>query len=200
MPAAAEHSSRCCCDVPPGHIALGDRDGRTRTDDSVVPGHVGCRSPTSRLSVRTVGFEPTISWPPARRDTRLRYALPSPIDPCGIRTQPNQLERLATSPEVERAVCAHSACLRNTGLFLEVGWKALESLSPGLQPGAKPSQLPAHLCALLACDETKKPGVLCVTPGFESSRKAQGRCHVRRGYGDSPLRKPVLPELPANGC
>ena len=81
------------------------RDGRTRTDDSVVPGHVGCRSPTSRLSVRTVGFEPTISWPPARRDTRLRYALPSSNDPCGIRTQPGQLERLATSPEVERAVC-----------------------------------------------------------------------------------------------
>src|SRR5262245_2849000 len=51
------------------------RDGRTRTDGPVVPGHVGCRSPTSYLSVRTVGFEPTISWPPARRDTRLCHAL-----------------------------------------------------------------------------------------------------------------------------
>ncbi len=33
---------------------------------------------------------------------------PFSIDPCGIRTQPNQLERLVTSPEVERAMlCAH---------------------------------------------------------------------------------------------
>ncbi len=30
------------------------------------------------------------------------------------------------------------------GTIVEVGWKALESFSPGLQPGAKPSQLPAH--------------------------------------------------------
>ena len=47
-----------------------------RIDDSVVPGHVGCCSPTSRMSVRTVGFEPTISWPPARHDnqTSLRSA------------------------------------------------------------------------------------------------------------------------------
>lgn len=46
-----------------------------RIDDSVAPNHVGCRSPTSRMSVRTVGFEPTISWPPDRRDTRLRFVL-----------------------------------------------------------------------------------------------------------------------------
>ena len=53
------------------------RDGGTRTHDSVLPRHVGCRSPTSRncLSVRTVGFEPTISWPPARRDAKLRHVL-----------------------------------------------------------------------------------------------------------------------------
>ena len=30
------------------------------------------------------------------------------------------------------------------GTIVDVGWKALESFSPGLQPGAKPSQLPAH--------------------------------------------------------
>ena len=29
-------------------------------------------------------------------------------------------------------------------IVLEVGWKALESFSPGLQPGATPSQLPAQ--------------------------------------------------------
>ena len=138
------------------------------------PGHVGCRSSTSRLSVRTVGFEPTISWPPARRDTRLRHALPSSIDPCGIRTQPGQLERLATSPEVERAVCGgtYLHCVPANRFVLKVGWKALESFSPGLQPGAKPSQLPAHLCSLFACSATKKPSVLCVTPGC---LKARGR-------------------------
>ena len=111
------------------------------------PGHVGCRSPTSRFSFRAIGFEPTanrdyrhrpssslslgglscFSWPPARRDTRLRYALSSPIDPCGIRTQPDQLERLATSPEVERAmsVCAQSPWSGTARCDCDVGWKAL---------------------------------------------------------------------------
>lgn len=165
------------------------RDGRTQTDDSVVPGHVGRRSPTSRLSVRTVGFEPTISWPPARRDTRLRYALPSSNDPCGLRTQPGQLalfdwgEGLATSPEVERAVSVwtYFLCVPANRIVLEVGWKALESFSPGLQPGAKPSQLPAHLCSLLACSSTKKPGVLCVTPGF--GKLAEGLRPMSRAQG-----------------
>lgn len=158
-----------------------------RNDDSVVPGHVECRTPTSRLSVRTVGFEPTISWPPARRDTRLRYALPSSNDPCGIRTQPGQLAvlfswGLATSPEVERAVCVDvpSLCSGEPDL-LEVGWKALESFSPGLQPGAKPSQLPAHLCVLHAFSATKKPGVLCVTPGF--GKLAEGLRPMSRAQG-----------------
>ena len=62
-------------------VNLCSRDGRTRTDDSVLPRHVGCRSPTSREVFS---------------------------DPCGIRTQPLRLERPATSPEVERAMlCAH---------------------------------------------------------------------------------------------
>jgi hypothetical protein len=37
---------------------------------------------SARLSVRTVGIEPTISWPPAKRDTRLRHVLLF-NDPCG---------------------------------------------------------------------------------------------------------------------
>ena len=148
------------------------RDGRTRTGSAGSkrrfrgPRPRGVPHPTSRFSVRAVGFEPTVSWPPARRDTRLRYALPSSNDPCGIRTQPGQLEKLATSPEVERAVSVwtYLLCVPANRIVLEVGWKALESFSPGLQPGAKPSQLPAQT--------KEKPGVLCVTPGFESSRKA----------------------------
>ena len=59
------------------------------------------------------------------------------IDPCGIRTQPLQLERLATSPEVERAVlCAHRV--------RKVGREVLESSSADFQSAANPSQLPTH--------------------------------------------------------
>ena len=56
-----------------------------------------------------VRIELTVS---CAQDTRATGA-PHPefvIDPCGIRTQPNQLERLATSPEVERAL---SVCVRS---------------------------------------------------------------------------------------
>ena len=60
-------------------------------------------------------------------------------DPCGIRTQPIQLERLTTSPEVERAVVL---CQRGT--LSAVGREALESSSPGFQPSAIPSQLPTR--------------------------------------------------------
>lgn len=42
---------------------------------------------------------------------QLRYVLPFPIDPCGIRTQPNQFEGLATSPEVERALSVYAITL-----------------------------------------------------------------------------------------
>jgi hypothetical protein len=58
-------------------------------------------------------------------------------DPCGIRTQPLQLERLATSPEVERAMlCAHRV--------RKVGREVLESSSADFQSAANPSQLPTH--------------------------------------------------------
>jgi hypothetical protein len=90
-------------------------------------------------------------------------------DPCGIRTQPNQLERLATSPEVERAksVCAQSplsgtarydcgcglegARYSTTALGLFPPYRSAASVaSPGLQPGAKPSQLPAPAVVVIA--------------------------------------------------
>ena len=96
------------------------------------------------------------------------------IDPCGIRTRPHQLERLATSPEVERAVCVWTYLLfvPANRIVLEVGCKALESLSPGLQPGAKPSQLPAHLCVSRVHRNEKARSPLRDTGLFESSRKA----------------------------
>ena len=90
------------------------------------------------------GVEP--SFPPYQSDvfnrwtTGLRIALMIVIDPCGIRTQPNQLERLVTSPEVERAMlCAHRV--------RRAGQEALESSSADFQSVAKPSQLLTHdLC------------------------------------------------------
>ena len=84
-------------------------------------------------------------------------------DPCGIRTQPLQLERLTTSPEVERAVVVPARTLS------AVGREALESSSAAFQATAKPSQLPTHDSLLdflnLRFGQQKKPDVLA-TPGF----------------------------------
>ena len=88
------------------HIDI--RDGRIRTDDSVVPGHVGYRSPTSRH-------------------------------------------------------------------FRIVGWKALESFSPGLQPGATPSQLPAQLvCQMSKFSRIQLQKIVAI-----STHEKDARCHIR---------------------
>ena len=110
------------------------------------------------------GLEPTVpcsqgTWGAAPLHPALCHFVNDPDHPAGgarIRTQPGQLERLATSPEVERAiVCAHSQ--------RDVGREALESSSPGLQPGATPSQLPTHAQGGHR-SQRKQPDVL-VTPG-----------------------------------
>ena len=67
------------------------REGGSRTRGLVLPRHARHRSSSSRLSF-------------------LRCS-----DPCGIRTQPLQLERLTTSPEVERAVLLLSAYAERSG-------------------------------------------------------------------------------------
>ena len=90
------------------------REGGSRTRGLVLPRHARHRSSSSRFHF-------------CRRN-----------DPCGIRTQPLQLERLTTSPEVERAM---SICARTLSA---VGREALESSSPGFQPSAIPSQLPTR--------------------------------------------------------
>jgi hypothetical protein len=77
---------------------------------------------------RTAAFDyrgPTSSSLFARRRSLLSKTRGRPVpltpntcsSPCGIRTQPGQLERLATSPEVERAMCADDVCLRNIRIF-----------------------------------------------------------------------------------
>ena len=90
------------------------RDGRTRTDDTVLPRptlRVGARwdsrFPTSRQSERQ-DLNLRSRGPRPRAITRLRYVLIF-SSPCGSRTQPARLERPMTSPEVERAVlCAYA--------------------------------------------------------------------------------------------
>jgi hypothetical protein len=144
-----------------GTTRLSAVSGRPALDYLVQVGHPGVepRPSCSRsrrapictsarlLSVRTAGFEPAISWPPTRRDTRLRHVLikypvgESNPNPAGIR-----------SPSAAPLDGAQSA-----RTIIPVGWEALESSSPALQTGARPSQLPAH--------QRKKPGVLW-TPGF----------------------------------
>ena len=83
---------------------------------------------------------------------------PFSSDPCGIRTQPNQRERLATSPEVERAMLSAHQVLR-------AGQEALESSSADFQSAAKPSQLQTRDRGGHRSHK-KKPDVE-VTPGFE---------------------------------
>lgn len=109
-------------------------------------------------------------------------------DPCGIRTRPAQLERLMTSPEVERAAFTQARTAS------AVGREALESSSPGFQPSAIPSQLPTqcHFVCRIALpphcvpSATKKPAVL-VTPGFS---KPVVRLHGRASQAQW-LRGPI---------
>ena len=146
------------------------------------------------------GLEPTIPWSQAtwgaaplhpvsqseRLDLNQRSPGPQPGAIPGFATlcrhrmtrvgfEPNLASLKDWQPHQKSngpCVWTYLLCVPANRIVLEVGWKALESFSPGLQPGAKPSQLPAHLCSLFACGATKKPGVLCVTPGF---LKARGR-------------------------
>ena len=112
------------------------------------------RYPTSRLSVRTAGFEPRAptrsvgrSWPPARRDTQasLRSDLSSP---CGSRT---------------RLFGLKGRCPQSDRRTSRLGARSLRS-GPG---GARTlvSWSSARRYAVSATSPTKKPGVACDT-GF----------------------------------
>ena len=182
------------------------------------------------------GLEPTIPWSQAtwgaaplhpvpqseRLDLNQRSPGPQPgAMPDFATLCCHQMTRVGFEPNLaslkgwqphqkSNGPCLRAHNLRDPGLagtIVDVGWKALESFSPGLQPGAKPSQLPAHIVVVIPPEvavfddclrqNEKARCPLRDTGLIESSRKAHGRCHVRRGYGDSPLRKPVLPDLPA---
>ena len=138
--------------------------------------------PLQHRTVGKAGVESAVSCSQGTRGTvplppdhsSLRWS-----DPCGIRTQPLQLERLTTSPEVERAVLL---CARTLSA---VGREALESSSAAFQATAKPSQLPTHsfVACVPATDQQKKPDVLA-TPGFcQPSDRSTAKRHKRIGCG-----------------
>ena len=73
---------------------------------------------------------------------------PVPLTPM------NQMTRVGFEPDLtslkdwqphqkSNGPCARTVSVSGRAEFLEAGWKALESFSPGFQPGAKPSQLPS---------------------------------------------------------
>ena len=125
-PPPGELKARCAAVTPRPRDGRGIRFNRCRS-------HMVCSQISSRKRSRT--FVSALSGRrPEPLDDRTECDF---IDPCGIRTQPLQLERLATSPEVERAVlCAHRV--------RRVGREAIESSSADFQSAANPSQLPTH--------------------------------------------------------
>lgn len=100
-------------------------------------------------------------------------------DPCGIRTQPCQCERLATSPEVERAVVG-------TYLSRQAAQESLESMSVMFMSAASSSQRPTYPSG----PECKKARRLA-TPGPGGTR-LRARCQVIRLR--LPRRLPSRPE------
>ena len=132
-PTTDDLSDRHASFTPPDHVQSGrwDSNPRSRVPETRSPG----RCPTSRLSVRTAGFEPAIPWPPARCDSRLRHVLIASSS-YGNRTHLSALK--GQYPKTDRRTSRVSAYLPRP-----VGRGAIESPSPGLQPSAKPSQLPA---------------------------------------------------------
>ena len=110
QPALDYHCQRRC---------RSSRDGGTRTRALVLPGHAGCRCPTSRQPVRTGGVEPPISWPPARRDTQasLRSAFSGPY---GNRTHLPGLK--GRCPQTDRRTSHLGAHLPRREIH---GWRAL---------------------------------------------------------------------------
>jgi hypothetical protein len=143
--------------------------------------------PLQHRTVGKVGVEPTISCSqgtrgavplhPAKFFVTLSYVCLPPSayglllhDPCGIRTRPAQLERLMTSPEVERAAVTPARTPTT------VGREALESSSPGFQPSAIPSQLPTQRHAVAAPRRrNKKARCPCDTGPVEPVVRLHGR-------------------------
>ena len=159
--------------------------------------------PLQHRTVGKAGVEPAVSCSQGTRGTRSsssRFSFHF-SDPCGIRTQPLQLERLTTSPEVERAILLRARTLS------AVGREALESSSAAFQATADQPAVGARVSATDPCfaacipattstsGQQKKPDVF-VTPGFVShSRPWYGQAsqaqRMRRGILSGQQRIPI---------
>ena len=126
------------------------------------------RYPTSRLSVRTAGFEPAISCTPSRRDTQasLRSAASGS---CGGRTRLCALK--GRDPQSDRRTSRLSARSVRSG---PGGARTLVSWSS------------ARRYAVSATSPTKKPGVACdtgfFTTHFDVKSSVTSANDARAGY------------------
>ncbi len=141
-------------------------------------------TPTSAhryFSVRTAGFEPTISSSPNWRDNQTSLRSDA-SNPYGSRTHLSADQRCASVPEErypapidERAVLS-CCCVRAP--YTQWAHEALESSSPALQAGARPSQLPVRVLLL---DESTKKARCRWDTGLCVIRKSTAECHKRNG-------------------
>jgi hypothetical protein len=136
---------------------------------SCFQGTQACRCPTSRLSVRTAGIEPAISWPPARRNTRLSHVL-SVSSSYGNRTHLTALKGQYPQPIDERAMSVRTIYAQWAGGRSNPRLLVLSQVPTNLR-SVPASQLPA---------QRKKPDVV-VTPGFVCSRRGKAKRHKRKG-------------------
>jgi hypothetical protein len=124
-------------------LGVSNRDGRNRTDTIVFPRHVGLPLP----------------YIPA-------FSVLCSSDPCGIRTRPVQLERLTTSPEVERASLNRLRAAQSQ-------WVGRRSRPP-LRGGARVCGFSDRRYAVSATDPFLP--LLCRPPSVDFSRRKKARC------------------------
>ena len=125
-----------------------------------------------------------------------------PIDPCGIRTRPGQLERLATSPEVERALSVDVPSLFS-GTARNICWRwAGRRSNPSLlvfsQVLNRLSYQPIQSSRFRLRRKTRKPDVLCVTPGLLRARGGLGPMSRAQGIRGFSATQTCTPRITSN--
>jgi hypothetical protein len=122
--------------------------------NDVLPLHHQAKSGWSDSNRRSRGPRP--------RGVPLPYILLNCcIDPCGIRTQPRLLEGQVTSPEVERALSVYARSPSSGTARNDCGMWAGRRSNPSLLVFSQALHRLSYQPR-----QKRKPGVLCVTPGF----------------------------------
>ncbi len=164
-----------------GSVQSGRRDSNPRSRVPKTRGLAAVLRPG--VTVRTAGFEPAISWPPTRRDTRLRYVL-LPLHtqktlhrhestPQGSRTPIGGSKVRCPRPLDERGISARTVSASGPGgARILVSWSSAKRYTVSA----------TGPCCFGDC--TKKPDVV-VTPGQRFSRGVAAKCHKRGGCPSS---------------